>query len=298
MTDFKPLRDALEAGPTDGPKIWWLCEVYDHSRGATWTRQPDEDDIEWVNKEVGRKHVAMRLVPECAAANPATIRALLARLDAAEAALRDARSVVSSINSGRANELTINDEKVYWQRDEWVRWALDEVLPTIDAALSTQQQEAVPGVRKLDRSFRWDGEALQHVPQLLVEFDPVPANGPCDAKGWKDRDALAAALAKLQAAPQADIASEAFSAMAAHVPLDNGWKRLAQDDLPAPSPEAVPDDQRAKAINALMSAAALLSPLVEDGKPIRIGEARGVLRHLRETRIALTTQQAQSKGGA
>lgn len=26
------------------------------------------------------------------------------------------------------------------------------------------------------------------------EFDPVPANSPCDAKGWNDRDALAALL--------------------------------------------------------------------------------------------------------
>ncbi len=53
---------------------------------------------------------------------------------------------------------------------------------------------AQPHVTKVDRSFRWDGEAQQHVPTLLLEFEPVPANSPCDAKGWTDRDALAKAL--------------------------------------------------------------------------------------------------------
>lgn len=54
-----------------------------------------------------------------------------------------------------------------------------------------QQAEAVPPGYVVDRGFRWDGENQQHIPQLTLEFDPVPANGPCDAKGWKDRDAVA-----------------------------------------------------------------------------------------------------------
>jgi hypothetical protein len=44
--------------------------------------------------------------------------------------------------------------------------------------------------------FRWDSERMQHVPQLLIEFEPVPAGSPNDAKGWRDRDAMAAALAR------------------------------------------------------------------------------------------------------
>lgn len=54
-----------------------------------------------------------------------------------------------------------------------------------------QQAEAVPPGCVVDRGFRWDGEKQQHIPQLVIEFEPVPANGPCDAQGWKDRDAVA-----------------------------------------------------------------------------------------------------------
>jgi hypothetical protein len=51
-------------------------------------------------------------------------------------ALDDARSVISSINSGRSHEIRINGETCYWQREEWVRWALDDVLPRIEAVRS------------------------------------------------------------------------------------------------------------------------------------------------------------------
>ena len=55
-----------------------------------------------------------------------------------------------------------------------------------------------PDYRIADRGFRWDAETRQHIPQLLIEFAPVPANEPNepnDSKGWKDRDSLAAMLA-------------------------------------------------------------------------------------------------------
>ena len=64
--------------------------------------------------------------------------------------------------------------------------AASQPSPTAQA---DSQQAGV--VRKIDRGFRWDGENLQHVPTLLLEFEPVPANSPCDAKGWQDRDAVA-----------------------------------------------------------------------------------------------------------
>ena len=66
--------------------------------------------------------------------------------------------------------------------------AENEALRTQQPAPATQQAVVV---RKIDRGFRWDGENLQHVPTLLLEFEPVPANSPCDAKGWQDRDAVA-----------------------------------------------------------------------------------------------------------
>lgn len=51
-------------------------------------------------------------------------------------------------------------------------------------------------VRHLDRSFRFDPGAQQHIPTLLVEFEPVSAVGGGDpkAKGWRDRDLLAMML--------------------------------------------------------------------------------------------------------
>lgn len=45
-----------------------------------------------------------------------------------------------------------------------------------------------------DVGFRWDGERQHYVPKLVVEFEPVPENSPWDAKGWKDRDAVAAMI--------------------------------------------------------------------------------------------------------
>jgi hypothetical protein len=51
-----------------------------------------------------------------------------------------------------------------------------------------------PDCRVVDIGFRWDGK--QHIPKLVIEFTPVPMNSPNDAKGWKDRDALAAALTR------------------------------------------------------------------------------------------------------
>lgn len=83
-----------------------------------------------------------------------------------------------------------------------------------EAVVATQAEPVrVPDVGRIDRSFRWDGDAQHHVPTMLVEFEPVPANSPIDAKGWKDRDALAfmltAAQAKAQEASTAEESSVA-----------------------------------------------------------------------------------------
>lgn len=61
----------------------------------------------------------------------------------------------------------------------------------------------IPECRIADVGFRWDAERQHHVPQLVVEFEPVPANSPNDAKGWKDCDALAKLLAAAPPAPAA-----------------------------------------------------------------------------------------------
>lgn len=58
-----------------------------------------------------------------------------------------------------------------------------------------QRAATSPEIVKLERGFRWVSEKQHHVPTLLIEFTPVPANSPNTEKGWADRDALAAALA-------------------------------------------------------------------------------------------------------
>lgn len=63
---------------------------------------------------------------------------------------------------------------------------------------AARRAQVVPHT-KVRADFYWVPEKQHHVPTLLIEFEPVPAGEPCDAKGWTDRDNLAAALA---AAPQ------------------------------------------------------------------------------------------------
>jgi hypothetical protein len=75
-------------------------------------------------------------------------------------------------------------------------------------AQSAQQPVAVPDCHVSVIGHRWDSEAQHHIPQLLIEFDPVPANSPNDAKGWKDRDALAAMLAAAPTAPSREPQSQ------------------------------------------------------------------------------------------
>ena len=68
-------------------------------------------------------------------------------------------------------------------------------------APGAQPAPSIPeGVKKVTRGFHWNGAAQHHTPTIEVEFEPVPAGSPNNAKGWQDRDRLAAMLA---AAPEA-----------------------------------------------------------------------------------------------
>ena len=64
------------------------------------------------------------------------------------------------------------------------------------AALAAQPAPAaVPPCHVAVIGYRFDPVNQIHVPQVLLEFEPVPVNSPNDAKGWQDRDALAAMIA-------------------------------------------------------------------------------------------------------
>lgn len=75
------------------------------------------------------------------------------------------------------------EQLLAWGRDVWQAARSAPVVPHT----------------KVKPDFYWDSEKQHHVPTLLIEFEPVPAGEPCYAKGWTDRDNLAAMLA---AAPQ------------------------------------------------------------------------------------------------
>ncbi|GEM_PF-6669013 len=51
-------------------------------------------------------------------------------------ALMEARSALSSINRGDVHRVKVGDDLCYWQREEWVDWAAQEVLPLVEAALA------------------------------------------------------------------------------------------------------------------------------------------------------------------
>ena len=47
------------------------------------------------------------------------------------------------------------------------------------------------GISRVSPGFYWDSAKQHHVPIVRVEFEPVPAGSPNDAKGWQDRDRFA-----------------------------------------------------------------------------------------------------------
>lgn len=55
-------------------------------------------------------------------------------------ALKMAASVISSINEGKQHLIITDDDRGFFQREEWVRWAIDEVLPQIKEALEQPAQ--------------------------------------------------------------------------------------------------------------------------------------------------------------
>ena len=97
---------------------------------------------------------------------------------------------------------------------------------------------AAPDYRIADRGFRWDAENRQHIPQLLIEFTPVPENAPNASSGWKDRDKLAAMLV---AAPTPPVSEDKDKIIAAANALENiastsssmRIRRVANDALTA-----------------------------------------------------------------
>lgn len=122
MTDFKELREALEAGPTDGPwtHAWGGGHVliFQSGGGPTFASVPFDGMRDAEHAGANASYIA--------AANPAAIRSLLAELDEAR---RDAERWRTFIGMG------------YEIRAEWAaNLSLAPVLTSwVDAAMKEQQ---------------------------------------------------------------------------------------------------------------------------------------------------------------
>jgi hypothetical protein len=107
--------------------------------------------------------------------------------------------------------MVVGDARPRWGIDPQTTATRGHIADICDAALASAPAEREPVTCHVaDIGFRWDGERQQHIPRLLIEFEPVPANSPCDAKGWRDRDALTEMLkAGAAPSPSADPAEQA-----------------------------------------------------------------------------------------
>ncbi|MBP6564012.1 MAG: hypothetical protein KA200_00205 [Burkholderiales bacterium] len=152
------------------------------------------------------------------ALGPATDRGLMRQALAAALAVRAQATELPPLPIGEAEVLWFDPQLRF--EPEQAGKIIDASIAFMDAAplgtklytveqmrqyaLDAQAVRAVPadfGVCMVDAGFRFDRERQQHVPNLLVEFEPVPVNGGVHAKGWADRNALAKFL-RAQLAPE------------------------------------------------------------------------------------------------
>ena len=72
---------------------------------------------------------------------PANILPFLESYEELLGALKDAKSVIGSINGGRSSRIVTDDGKVmYTQTEEWVAWSRDEILPLAVKAITNAEK--------------------------------------------------------------------------------------------------------------------------------------------------------------
>ena len=147
---------------------------------------------------------------------------------------REVDNMLLSMIQKHFPSLPLSDEHTDWGK--WLGFA--RAVYEAGRASPASASVAAPDYRIADRGFRWDAENRQHIPQLLIEFTPVPENAPNASSGWKDRDKLAAMLA---AAPTPPVSEDKDKIIAAANALENiastssstRIRRVANDALTA-----------------------------------------------------------------
>lgn len=134
MNDFKELREALDAGPTDGP---WKADQWTSDEGGCygWSFSAGGYLLPLSDMETDNPAECDANARYIAAANPATIRSLLAELDAAR---RDAEAKQARIDALMLEHCPdeMTDEQVASWGDAQVAAKHN---PAIDAAMKEQQ---------------------------------------------------------------------------------------------------------------------------------------------------------------
>lgn len=120
--------------PSKGP---WIVETIDNSERFNLPRGP----IHQVLAEINGYASTVCTIEEHNEVPGANIDRLADAhlIAAAPELLKELNNLcgaISSLNSGKQHAIEMNSERVYWQREEWVRWMLDEMIPNARAAIA------------------------------------------------------------------------------------------------------------------------------------------------------------------
>ena len=163
---------------------------------------------------------------------------------------REVDNMLLSMIQKHFPSLPLSDEHTDWGK--WLGFA--RAVYEAGRASPASASVAAPDYRIADRGFRWDAENRQHIPQLLIEFTPVPENAPNASSGWKDRDKLAAMLVAAPTPPVSEDRKDATLKFAVREVL-----KWVQGDFPTEGYLRDNDESR-KAIAKLKQA-------MQEGKP-------------------------------
>lgn len=135
----EPVLSSAQSGEQEIQKPAWDFDL-STSRGGRGYIAWFFDNV--VNRTDFRRYIMNDLAADfaCALATHLSAAHQAPALEVMRDALQEAESVLSSINMGNQHKAVQADSDVtYWQREEWCKWARDEVLPKVRAALAASQ---------------------------------------------------------------------------------------------------------------------------------------------------------------
>ena len=210
MIDINELRPAVEAAGLNAISMQEVLELLDRLEAAESVLKDfgtTAQEVEcWLERYrcIEREAEALRTRLEAAEADAleqARLNgmggereaALMAKLEAAEKERDALRAKIAEMEK---------QEPVAWigrgPRDGQIEFSAHRPAPSVMRDFGMKPLYLVPGaqpapsipegIQRVASDFYWDRTTLHHVPFVRVEFQPVAADAPDDAKGWQDRD--------------------------------------------------------------------------------------------------------------